>query len=871
MSQFRGMNTPSITPEGKSHKRRSGGSQKSHATEKLESSCSSRSHPDSSGTSPYLSPVPLRCRSARLTQATDKVLDLYIDGEYQDRKLKPMNDFPVPKSSRPPRSQSSAPISPVSKELPKSLSFREPRGSPLNFSSLDFKADDVLHLRRSGAVRPSSKNSFAKNVAERLYKVLPGKSSSKSREYDRETSSTVEDIFEDYSESLRASGFDAKAPQNGTSEYIYSGNIHTFCSEEVASSHEDDEDRILKWLSRHDNLYDPDDVLLRKGKEAEERVRLLSKESEHLSYKNNDLTVVALLKTIRQITEDRRNLAIEVAAQIHGRLAERASANQALKQAKVELDSRTRRLEKEKNELQMGLERELDRRSTDWSSKLEKYKTEEKRLRERLSDLAEQNVSLQREVLSQSSRESESKKRIINSEIQLNEFVTRLEEANVEITHLQQALTEAQACLKQAEEDRDFIKRSFAKKEREVKDLQKAVIRLQRLSNEQEKSISGLRQGLSDELGKDSLERESNVKNLLHELARLTGMEQSLRRQLESCRIEVESLRQENIALLERLQDQQNGGWYSLFKLDRELHSRVDALQNQGLLMLKETIGICSKLLEFTRSKHCHFSRIAGSEDGRQLDDGGDDGVNDYQFLEFDIKVQSFKRETENFGRSLQMVSGILQDVPGLLSFDSQSSENGDPEKLNHHNFVAEVDVELKAETLLNRALREKLCSKEIELEQLQEELSTSVRLQEILKCEVQRAQDAVSCLTHKLKELELQIGRKDEAADKLSFELQDCMKGLSIVNGILAKVTEEKDLMLKDFEQYKEKNFLLNSEVGSLKKKIEALEEDVYYKDGQITILKDDIRKLRHEILYLPDGVEDSILENWHKSPELL
>ncbi|KAF7811434.1 golgin subfamily B member 1-like [Senna tora] len=49
----------------------------------------------------------------------------------------------------------------------------------------------------------------------------------------------------------------------------------------------------------------------------------------------------------------------------------------------VELELRTRRLEKEINEIQSGLEKEFDRRSSDWSVKLEKCQLEEQRLRER--------------------------------------------------------------------------------------------------------------------------------------------------------------------------------------------------------------------------------------------------------------------------------------------------------------------------------------------------------------------------------------------------------------------------------------------------------------------------------------------------------
>ncbi|KAM3339971.1 hypothetical protein P3S68_029841 [Capsicum galapagoense] len=91
---------------------------------------------------------------------------------------------------------------------------------------------------------------------------------------------------------------------------------------------------------------------------------------------SRDLRVPVLIRTIRRLTKE-----------------------------KAALDSWTRRLETEKNELQSVLEKELDRRSIDWSLKLEKYQIEQHRLRERANELAEQNVSLQREVSSFNEKE----------------------------------------------------------------------------------------------------------------------------------------------------------------------------------------------------------------------------------------------------------------------------------------------------------------------------------------------------------------------------------------------------------------------------------------------------------------------------------
>lgn len=54
--------------------------------------------------------------------------------------------------------------------------------------------------------------------------------------------------------------------------------------------------------------------------------------------------------------------------------------------------------------------------------------------------------------------------------------------------------------------------------------------------------------------------------------------------------------------------------------------------------------------------------------------------------------------------------------------------------------------------------LREKLYSKELQVEQMEAELASAVRGNDILRSEVQNALDNLSSVTHKLKDLELQV-----------------------------------------------------------------------------------------------------------------
>jgi predicted nucleic acid-binding Zn-ribbon protein len=56
--------------------------------------------------------------------------------------------------------------------------------------------------------------------------------------------------------------------------------------------------------------------------------------------------------------------------------------------------------------------------------------------------------------------------------------------------------------------------------------------------------------------------------------------------------------------------------------------------------------------------------------------------------------------------------------------------------------------------------------------------------------------------------------------------------------------VTEERDLSWQEAKQLRRNISIMQDEVVSLKKKIEALDEDILVKEGQITILQDSIDK---------------------------
>jgi uncharacterized coiled-coil DUF342 family protein len=103
---------------------------------------------------------------------------------------------------------------------------------------------------------------------------------------------------------------------------------------------------------------------------------------------------------------------------------------------------------------------------------------------------------------------------------------------------------------------------------------------------------------------------------------------------------------------------------------------------------------------------------------------------------------------------------------------------------------------------------------------------------------------------------------KKDENVDRLRSDLQASVKELTMIRGVLAKVSQERDMMWEEVKQYKEQDMLLNSEINVLKKKIEALDEDSLLKEGQITILKDTLGSRPFDLLGSPSCTREFLLE---------
>ncbi|EOA23473.1 hypothetical protein CARUB_v10016668mg [Capsella rubella] len=672
---------------------------------------------------------------------SSKVLDRYIDGEEhleqcQQKSCSSRSDVSGSISRRrlPPRVQWTVPTSPSDtfNEKRKSQSSREAKGTRFRVSSADCVENGLRH---------GSPRSLARNVIERLSQTN-GKSKASNHE-----PITIQDVYGGSLHRTFDSSSDVTANVSLAEHY-----------EPVNGYYAQDCGERQQNCMRGKNAYkcmedDMDSELEMKIREADKRAKLFSEELEQQRCLSDcDFDVSSLVGIIRKLEDERLNLAFENVNLLRSQMVERASAREEIRWIKSDWDSHIQRLEKEKSELQAGLEKELDRRSGEWTSKLEKFQLEEKKLRERVRELAEHNVSLQRELSAFHENEIENKDMITHLERRVAELTTTADELHEENSYVKQTLSQLQESYAGATEDLDFLRRNFEEKDQECRELHKSVTKFLRTCKEQGKTIEGLRDGVLEEGKKQPSEKlDQLVKKLQVEQIRLTGIELSLRREVESMKFETDSLRHENICLLNRLKGNGQEVDITILKLENELKMRVCYLQDQGLSMLNESSQLCYKLLKFIKGKLSQFP-----ETSYQDTNSVKDGLSEQFLIESEMKVHGIRRGTENLKRSLQTVTSVVAS-----NSESCCSSTGRPKEQRNQSVEDTLRAELKAETLITSLLREKLYSKEQEIEQLQAELAAAVRGNEILRCEVQSSLDNLSVTTHELKDLKHQVSQK--------------------------------------------------------------------------------------------------------------
>ncbi|CAA7052004.1 unnamed protein product [Microthlaspi erraticum] len=727
------------------------------------------------------------------SNVSSHVLDRYIDGEESLERSKQKSGSMKGRRLLPPRAQSSSPLSDTTVK-----DKRQPNnGTRLNSSSTDYAENGLKDV---------SPRSLARSVIKRLSHTQ-GKSKAPSS-YDP---IRIQDVY---------------SGNNGKTLDVFA-NLPLLEHQEPVNGYYTEGDANSE--------------LEKKCKEAEKRVKLLSEELEEQKFLSDcEFDISSLVGDIRQMEEERVGLAFEVLSLLRSQMDERASAREEIRRAKTDCDLHVKRLEKEKSELEFGLEKELDRRSSEWTSKLENLQNEEKRLRERVRELAEHNVSLQREVSTFHEKETERIDMIRHLDETVRELSARTEETREENLYLMQNLSKLQESCSGATEDLHCLRGDFEERDMECKELHRSVTRFSRTCGEQEKTIQGLRDCLSEEIKKQ--QPSEMCKRLQMEQMRLTGVEFSLRKEIESMKLEADALRHENICLRNRAignGDEADAVMMS-FNLDNEMKMRVCLLQDQGVSMLNESMQLCYKFLKFFKEKlaHSHETQSVMSS-----------GLSEQFLIESEMRVHGIRRGTESLKRSLQTVTSLL-----LEKSSEVASNAARPSEPNNQSVEKFLRAELRAESLVTSLLREKLYSKEEEIEQLQAEVAAGVRGNEVLQREIQNVLDNLSVNNHQLKDLKLQMVKKDENANRLENNLQEAAKDLASMKVTLPKVLSEREEMWKEVKEWRKRNMDLESEKEMLKKKVENLEEDTLIKEGQITILKDTLGSKPFDLLSSPD-----------------
>ncbi|CAN8254535.1 unnamed protein product [Cochlearia groenlandica] len=748
--------------------------------------------------------------SSSSSNVSSKVLDRYIDGEEHIERFKQTSSpshsnlsGSINRRRLPPRVHCAVPTSPSDSlsEKRKSHSFREAKGNRLRFSSTDGGENGSRH---------GSPRSLARNVVDRLSQTHVITKGSNHEPI------TVQRVYNGSQDRAFGSSSDATGDVSLAEHYesLNGYYVHDYGKHQKNNIHGKSMYRCME-----ENI---DAELEMKIKEAEKRVNLFTEElKQQRCLADCDFDVSSLVEVIRKLEDERISLAHENTALLRSQLVERSSAREENRRVKSDWDLHIQRLDKERSELQVGLEKELDRRSGEWTTKLEKFHLEEKKLRERVRELAEQNVSLQKELTSFHENETEHKDMITHLERRVAELSTTEYELNEENSFLKETLSQLQESYAGATEDLDLVRRNFEEKEQECRELHKSVSKFLRTCKEQGKTIEGLRDGVSEESKKQP--SENLVKKLQVEQVRLTGIELSLRKEIESVKLETDSLRHENISLLNRLKGNSDEIDITTVKLENELKMRVCYLQDQGVSMLNESNQMCHKLLNFIKAK---LSQL-------QDTDSVKDGLSEQFMIEFEMKANGIKRAIENLKRSLQTVSSVI-----ALNSESSFSSISKPKEQRNMSLEDTLRAELKAETLMTRLLRDKLYSKDQETELLQAEVSAAVRSNELLRGEIQNSKDSLSVKTHEVKDLKLQMVKREENINRLEMNLQEAAKDMSSMKPIL----HERDQIWREWRQCCEKNMLLGSENDALKGMVERLEEKVLEKEGEITILHDTI-----------------------------
>lgn len=507
------------------------------------------------------------------------------------------------------------------------------------------------------------------------------------------------------------------------------------------------------------------------------------RDAQNIDFMNNEIS------TLRK---ERRELALELAAEIRTRIAEQKSASDALRRTRLEMESQLRGVEKDRASVQESLERELERREKEWAAKLDKMKIEEKRMRDRVTEMAEERVELQKVIASFKLKEASWRARAREFEFSMCTLKERSHRSDADVGELKQSISDVCSKLKATSDELDTVGQRNQYLEMENLELQKEMLRLRRICNDQEMTIEGLCQELDEAVNGSSECKSEGLIRLQRELLRLAGVEQTLRNEMNALHAEMINLKQKCLG--------HNGAPVDLMRLNQELQVRVDGLQTQAITL---------------------------QDENKQLS----------------INLRTAKREKKDAEATLSMFQSSREGMEyiegNLIPLDKDEVKENLRQR-NEGSNTEEQSEDLKEEDKLHwKVINGKLQSRDLELEQLDGEIAALTYSRDSLQMEVDDLHGRLVMANQRVRELERQLGRKEEDLDVLQAHLQEHREELLSLRNELPLIRRQRDEMRKEAEDVNREVLRLTLEINDLRKVVEKLDEELMLKDGQISILR--------------------------------
>ncbi|KAL5651286.1 hypothetical protein ACJX0J_031051, partial [Zea mays] len=122
-------------------------------------------------------------------------------------------------------------------------------------------------------------------------------------------------------------------------------------------------------------------------------------------------------------------------------------------------------------------------------------------------------------------------------------------------------------------------------------------------------------------------------------------------------------------------------------------------------------------------------------------------------------KGETAARKEPTFSESSPVISELVlvSAHNNEIMREVAKGENSSVQEVLVTDVSQDLEKQLKEEAMLNKVLKETVLSKVVAIDKLQSGLASSLRIQDVMRNEIQRVQDELSCITHKAKQLELQ------------------------------------------------------------------------------------------------------------------